>query len=134
MDQLQAALNGTMRLTEDGLLDVDWNKRGSNPTYERVRATGRQIADVLDGTFKDNPLWYVGRVVTVHPLWRVPDGSNRARGRRRLLRAGLRLPRVRHRRRFGAAGANRTKPVEHDLRARAPVCRAPDRRDLSLEG
>ncbi len=68
--------DGTMRLTDDNLLDVDWNKRRSNPTFESVRRTGRDISRVLDGEFKDNPPWYVGRVVTVHPLGGCPMGRN----------------------------------------------------------
>ncbi len=72
--------DGTMRLTDDGLLDVDWNKRRSNPTFEAVRQTGRGIAKVLDGTFKDNPPWYAGRVVTVHPLGGCPMGRDEREG------------------------------------------------------
>ena len=72
--------DGTMRLTREGLLDVDWNKRRSNPTFEAVRSTGRDIAKVLDGKFKDNPPWYVGRVVTVHPLGGCPMGRNEREG------------------------------------------------------
>ena len=68
--------DGTMRITEDRLLDLDWNKRRSNPTFEDVRRTGRDIARVLDGEFKDNPPWYVGRVVTVHPLGGCPMGHD----------------------------------------------------------
>jgi cholesterol oxidase len=69
-----------MRLAKDNLLDVDWNKRRSNPTFESVRQTGRRIADVLDGTFKDNPPWHVGRVVTVHPLGGCPMGRSEREG------------------------------------------------------
>lgn len=72
--------DGNMRLTRTGLLDVDWNKRRSNPTFEAVRRTGRDIAKVLDGKFKDNPPWYVGRVVTVHPLGGCPMGRNEREG------------------------------------------------------
>jgi cholesterol oxidase len=72
--------DGTMRLTQDGLLDVDWNKRRSNPTFEDVRRVGQGIARVLDGTFKDNPPWYAGRVVTVHPLGGCPMGRNEREG------------------------------------------------------
>jgi cholesterol oxidase len=72
--------DGTMRLTEDNLLDVDWNKRRSNPTFEDVRRTGREIARVLDGKFKDNLPWYAGRVVTVHPLGGCPMGRNEREG------------------------------------------------------
>jgi cholesterol oxidase len=72
--------DGNMRLTRTGRLDVDWNKRRSNPTFEGVRRTGREIAKVLDGKFKDNPPWYVGRVVTVHPLGGCPMGRNEREG------------------------------------------------------
>jgi cholesterol oxidase len=72
--------DGIMRLTDDDLLDVDWNKRRSNPTFEDVRRTGREIARVLDGTFKDNPPWHVGRVVTVHPLGGCPMGRHEREG------------------------------------------------------
>ena len=72
--------DGTMRLADGGLLDVDWDKRRSNPTFEAVRRTGRDVAKVLDGTFRDNPPWYVGRVVTVHPLGGCPMGRDEREG------------------------------------------------------
>jgi cholesterol oxidase len=72
--------DGTMRLTGEGLLDVDWNKRRSNPTFEDVRSTGREIARVLDGRFKDNLPWHVGRVTTVHPLGGCPMGRDEQEG------------------------------------------------------
>jgi cholesterol oxidase len=72
--------DGTMRLTGEGLLDVDWNKRRSNPTFEDVRSTGREIARVLDGTFKDSLPWYAGRVITVHPLGGCPMGRDEREG------------------------------------------------------
>jgi cholesterol oxidase len=65
-----------MHLSGDQLLEVDWNKMRSNPTFEAVRSTGRDIARVLDGEFRDNPPWYVGRVVTVHPLGGCPMGHD----------------------------------------------------------
>jgi cholesterol oxidase len=68
--------DGRMHLSGDQLLEVDWNKMRSNPTFEAVRSTGRDIARVLDGEFRDNPPWYVGRVVTVHPLGGCPMGHD----------------------------------------------------------
>lgn len=72
--------DGTMRLTDERLLDVDWIKRKSSPTFEAVRGTGRDVARVLDGRFKDNAPWYVGRVVTVHPLGGCPMGRSEREG------------------------------------------------------
>src|SRR5262245_321308 len=68
--------DGTMGLDGQGLLDLDWNKRRSNATFEAVRHTAQDIARVLDGTFRDNVPWYTGRVVTVHPLGGVPMGHD----------------------------------------------------------
>jgi cholesterol oxidase len=69
------APDGRMRLTDENLLDVDWTK-GSSQVLEDIRRTARDVARVLDGTFKDNPPWYVGRVVTVHPLGGCPMGHD----------------------------------------------------------
>ncbi len=72
--------DGKMHLSDDQLLELDWNKMRSNPTFEAVRSTGRDIARVLDGEFRDNPPWYVGRVVTVHPLGGCPMGHDITEG------------------------------------------------------
>ena len=116
--------DGNMRLTSEGLLDVDWNKRRSNPTFEAVRRTGRDIAKVLDGKFKDNPPWYVGRVVTVHPLGGCPMGRNEQEGvvdsygqvfgyPGFVIADGSVMP--------GPVGP---EPLEHDLRPGSPLRRA----------
>jgi hypothetical protein len=34
--------------------------------------TARQVADVLDAKFMDNPSWHLSRLVTVHPLGGCP--------------------------------------------------------------
>ena len=72
--------DGTMSLTNDGYLDLDWNKKGSTPFFEDLRATSRQIADVLEAKFQDNPSWYLSRVVTVHPLGGCPMGRSAEEG------------------------------------------------------
>jgi cholesterol oxidase len=71
--------DGTMRLTGEGLLDVDWRK-GRSQVYEDIRRTGRDIARYLDGSFRDNPPWYAGRVITVHPLGGCPMGRDEREG------------------------------------------------------
>jgi cholesterol oxidase len=72
--------DGTLRLRGGGRLDCDWTKRRSSAVLEDVRRTGRDIARVLDGKFKDNPPWWFGRVVTVHPLGGCPMGRDRREG------------------------------------------------------
>jgi cholesterol oxidase len=60
--------NGKMKL-EEGRLELDWSKDGpSEPYFERVRETSRQIAHHLGGHFVDNPIWHEDRVITVHSL------------------------------------------------------------------
>ena len=71
--------DGTMRLRR-GRLDLDWRKRKSGPYFDRVRAVSERIANALGADFHDNPLWYLGRVITVHPLGGCPMGGDRHEG------------------------------------------------------
>lgn len=71
---------GIMSL-RDGKLAVDWAKNGSSKAYfERVRDVSRQIAEELGGTFLDNPIWLLSRVVTVHALGGCPMGRDEREG------------------------------------------------------
>jgi cholesterol oxidase len=72
--------DGTMRLV-DGLLDVDWSKDGaSGPYFDRVRTAMRSLAEELGGEFRDNPLWWFSKVITVHPLGGCPMGETPQQG------------------------------------------------------
>ena len=82
--------DGTMRLTGRGLLDVDWNKRRSNPTFEDVRSTGREIARVLDEVQGQPALAPRSRDHGASAR-RLPNGAGRAGGRGGLVRPGVRL-------------------------------------------
>jgi cholesterol oxidase len=71
---------GIMSL-KDGGLAVDWRKNGSSKAYfERVRDVSRQVAKELGGTFLDNPIWLLSRVVTVHALGGCPMGRDEREG------------------------------------------------------
>ncbi len=59
--------DGVMRLV-GGRLEVDWTTETSIDYFESVRATMRAIAGQLGGTYRDNPIWWAKRVITVHPL------------------------------------------------------------------
>jgi cholesterol oxidase len=72
--------DGNMTLTDDGKLDVDWRIGRSNDYFQRVRTTARDIARALDADFRDNPLWYLSRVVTVHALGGCPMGRTPEEG------------------------------------------------------
>lgn len=72
--------NGHMRLTRDEMLDIDWRVSGSREYFERVHQSMADIAHTLEGTLVQNPLSYVSRVITVHPLGGCPMGRGRETG------------------------------------------------------
>ena len=72
--------NGTMRLTKEGWLDVDWRKRKGDPPFDDIRATAKRMADTLEAKFVDNPSWHLSRVVTVHPVGGCPMGRDEGEG------------------------------------------------------
>jgi cholesterol oxidase len=61
-------------------LDIDWRKLKSGPFFDRLRDTARRIAGELGADFEDNPIWYLGRVITVHPLGGCPMGREEREG------------------------------------------------------
>jgi cholesterol oxidase len=71
--------DGRMYL-KNGRLDLDWTREASAAYFERVRAVSRDMARVLGGRFADNPLWYLRRVITVHPLGGAPMGRHAGEG------------------------------------------------------
>jgi cholesterol oxidase len=72
---------GIMSLHGEGGLAIDWKKNaGSKPYFDRVRAVSEQVAHELGGTFLDNPIWLLSRVVTVHALGGCPMGRDEREG------------------------------------------------------
>lgn len=71
--------DGRMRLRK-GYLDIDWTTKTSRAYLDRVRDTMREITRELGGSFVDNPIWYLKRVITVHPLGGCPMGQSAAEG------------------------------------------------------
>ncbi len=67
--------DGRITLT-DGQLDVQWTTATSAAYFESMRTTMRDISEALGGRFRDNPLWWTKRVVTVHPLGGAPMGRH----------------------------------------------------------
>jgi cholesterol oxidase len=72
--------DGRMTLTCDGKLDLDWTKRRSNAFFKAVRRTAHDIADATNARFLDDPLWYVSRFITVHPVGGCPMGASDTEG------------------------------------------------------
>ena len=71
---------GRMHLV-DGLLEVDWSKDGASKAYfDKLRGTMQALADELGGTFQDNPLWWLSKVITVHALGGCPMANDRGQG------------------------------------------------------
>ena len=71
--------DGVMRL-RGRWLDVDWTTRTSRAYFDRVRDTMNDLAREIGGTFEPNPLSWLDRVVTVHPLGGAPMGRSAADG------------------------------------------------------
>lgn len=67
--------DGRVVLT-DGQIDVDWSTSTSLAYFTAMRETMRAMSDRLNAEFHDNPLWWTGRVVTVHPLGGAPMGRS----------------------------------------------------------
>ena len=65
-----------MELTDDGRLQVDWRKGKSGPFFDRLGGFAENIAESLGARFERNPTWYLGRLVTVHPLGGCPMGRS----------------------------------------------------------
>jgi cholesterol oxidase len=71
--------DGVMKLRK-GFLDVNWTTKSSEEYFGRVRSTMEGIADALGAKFRDNLLWYLKRVITVHPLGGCPMGRDAEEG------------------------------------------------------
>jgi cholesterol oxidase len=63
-----------------GRLDLDWKRHSSDAYFERVRTTSRAVAHSLGARFADNPIWFLKRVITVHPLGGAPMGRQSGEG------------------------------------------------------
>ncbi|MBT2595464.1 GMC oxidoreductase [Arthrobacter sp. ISL-72] len=71
--------DGVMTL-QGGRLAINWTLATSASYFGRMQATMHAIAEELGGSFKQNPLWWSKRVITVHPLGGAPAGRNSSEG------------------------------------------------------
>lgn len=73
--------NGRMSLDANGDLANDWSTKTSWAYFTRVRSVMKQMADAWGAErFADDPLWYLRRVITVHPLGGCPMGFSAEQG------------------------------------------------------
>ncbi|GAA4623970.1 hypothetical protein GCM10023196_022380 [Actinoallomurus vinaceus] len=68
--------DGVARLRDGRWLDIDWTTRTSREYFDRVSATMRELTQHFGGRFEPNPLSWLNRVVTVHPLGGAPMGHS----------------------------------------------------------
>ena len=71
--------DGRLRLRR-GLLDVDWTTQTSEEFFGDMRSKMSAIAEALGAEYRDNLLWLLKRVVTVHPLGGAPMGRHISEG------------------------------------------------------
>ena len=60
--------DGRIYLAGDGRLEVSWNFRGNRPIFKRMMEETGRLARALGGELKVNPLWFMKKIITVHPL------------------------------------------------------------------
>jgi cholesterol oxidase len=73
--------DGKMHLNGYGKLAVDWNKRSSEAFFAALRQQMKEIGTALGSEpFLDNPLWWLSRLITVHPLGGCPMGADDREG------------------------------------------------------
>jgi cholesterol oxidase len=69
--------DGNMSLTRRGLLEIDWSTKTSKSYFERVRREVRAVGEAMGAAeVKDNPLWHLRKVITVHALGGCPMASS----------------------------------------------------------
>ena len=66
--------DGRMSLTRSGRLALTGNLKSSAAYFERVRETMKDLATALNGRYRDDPVWLLKRLITVHPLGGAPMG------------------------------------------------------------
>ncbi|MEU3776928.1 GMC family oxidoreductase [Streptomyces sp. NPDC032472] len=71
--------NGRMFL-QDGSLDLDWDLAASDRYFDQMNETMERVSHGLGGHYASNPLWWLNRLITVHPVGGAPMGRDRQEG------------------------------------------------------
>jgi len=72
--------DGRLYLNDVGCLALDWQMDGDGGYFDQVTDVMRMIARELGATFQEDPVAYLSRVITVHPLGGCPMGEHPAAG------------------------------------------------------
>jgi cholesterol oxidase len=62
------------------ILELDWTKNKSSRYFESLRYEMERVSKQLGAKFVDDPIWYLSRVITAHPLGGCPMGRNKEEG------------------------------------------------------
>jgi len=68
--------DGNFSLSRGRILECDWKLDHSDPYFDTLRATMIAMAQKITAEFHDNPIRFLRRVVTVHPLGGCPMGHS----------------------------------------------------------
>jgi cholesterol oxidase len=72
--------NGRLHLNDKGYLALDWSADGSAAYYDRMRDAMQGISSALGASFREDPVSFLKRVITVHPLGGCPMGRTASEG------------------------------------------------------
>jgi cholesterol oxidase len=72
--------DGRLFLSSPDHLESDWTVATSRDYFRRVDAAMGEIAAAMGGRYRRSPLWWLRRVVTVHPLGGCPMGRGPEEG------------------------------------------------------
>ena len=61
-------------------LDIHWPRAASQPFFKNLTATMKAVAHVHGARYVPNPLAFLRRTITVHPLGGCPMGRDAKRG------------------------------------------------------
>ncbi len=71
--------DGVMTLNGN-ILELDWTKDKSSYYFDTLRNEMERIACALGANFVDDPIWFLSRLITAHPLGGCPMGRHKAEG------------------------------------------------------
>ncbi len=68
--------DGYIELNKNDQPEIYWSLKNSQLHYDRVRYQMSQVSKALGGSFIDNPLTYLNKIVAVHPIGGCPMGDD----------------------------------------------------------